>query len=135
MGRLQWDERYSLGVPSLDLQNKMLVELVNQISELDAVDVDPAEISNILNELMEYVFSHFPQEEKYLSEIDFSDLVNHKDHHKMFKKKVCYFCQQCLRQNTTILNEIREYLIGWVQFHIFCMDMQTRSGGEVHAKR
>jgi hemerythrin-like metal-binding protein len=69
MGRIDWDDSFSVDHEELDTQHKKLVELYNELHETllhGSIEATTATRARILNSLVEYVDYHFKFEEDYL---------------------------------------------------------------------
>ncbi len=87
----QWNDTYSLGVNSIDLQHKHLFEIYNKIIHLDmSLEIKRVtnpilikkEIRTVLHELNEYLKTHFKDEEAFMLKIGFPELEDHKLKHE-----------------------------------------------------
>ena len=67
---IKWDSKFELGIPTIDEQHKNLVQLCNNFyQEILQQSNKPAfecSFSNTLHECVEYVKTHFRDEETYI---------------------------------------------------------------------
>ena len=75
---IDWDDEYNLGIESIDAQHRHLFEIVNMVYDLEENDHVKDEIRTILEELNDYMKTHFKDEEIYLENIHFPELEEHK---------------------------------------------------------
>ncbi|WP_455756399.1 bacteriohemerythrin [Sulfurimonas sp.] len=79
--KIAWDDKYKLGIDSIDVQHKKLFEIVNRLYDLKE-DSNKEELRTILYEFSDYMGLHFRDEEEYMLSIKFPDLENHKQLHQ-----------------------------------------------------
>ncbi|MCK4974781.1 MAG: hemerythrin family protein [Sulfurimonas sp.] len=77
-----WDDRYKLGIDAIDIQHKQLFALVSKLYALDDDKSTKEELKDILNELSEYMRTHFKDEEEYMLSIGYPELEEHKQLHQ-----------------------------------------------------
>jgi hemerythrin len=80
--KIPWDNRYTLGIETLDTQHKKLFALVNRLYDLDEHKNTKEDLRIILYEFSEYMKTHFKEEEEYMSSIGYDKLYEHKELHK-----------------------------------------------------
>lgn len=81
MTSLEWKESYSVGVPQLDRQHKMLVDLINR---LQTADQDGDVMPEVFDALRTYVREHFRTEEALLERAGYPELAEHRREHQVF---------------------------------------------------
>lgn len=79
---IAWDDRYKLGIDSIDVQHKQLFALVSRLYALDDEHSTKEELSGILGEFSEYMKTHFSDEEEYMLSIGYPQLDEHKQLHQ-----------------------------------------------------
>ena len=79
---IPWDNRYKLGIDSIDIQHKKLFALVNRLYNLEDYESTKEELADILNEFSEYMRTHFKDEEEYMLSIEYPGLEEHKQLHQ-----------------------------------------------------
>lgn len=77
-----------------------------------------------LEELVSYTKYHFEREEKLMSENDYPDFEAHKAQHEQMIAQVEEFVQLYNEKGHDALNEIVEFLTGWLINHINGTDKQ-----------
>ena len=123
----QWDQELETGIESIDEQHSLLVEIINDSMKLsfqkDKIDV--TDIEKIMDKLRLYTLEHFANEEN-LMEIHRIDL-RHQGHHINAHQDFVHYIKEVtsdlqLLTNPIKLNEINEFLIRWLAYHILNMD-------------
>ncbi len=123
----KWDEDFNTGNSQIDSQHFALVEMINELLELSVNNaiIELEIINDISSKLSEYVKMHFSTEdalmEKY--EIDQRHLSEHRQCHKEFVSQITnQFSDSIKLQNPKNINDIVEYLIRWLAYHILSTD-------------
>jgi hemerythrin len=126
----KWQENYSCGIQEIDRQHQRLFEIGKQIydtaslnDECDHYD----ELTQTLNELVEYTKYHFGYEEALMEKYNYPDYATHKFEHDFFIKKVLKIAGKDFEedQNQTMM-EIVRFVADWVAGHILDTDMKYR---------
>lgn len=82
--RLNWQDAYECGEPTIDQQHRMLFDLANTLIGAAFSRVEnPDHFDASLQKLLEHVIQHFDDEEALLARHHYADLDNHKRTHKM----------------------------------------------------
>ena len=82
MTLLTWKPSYSLGIPSVDLEHRELIGLINQLYGYLEKDSAPAEIDACLEDIYAGIASHFALEERHMKEAGYQEYEAHKDEHE-----------------------------------------------------
>ncbi len=80
--KIPWDDRYAIGIESLDDQHKKLFKLVNRLYEIKEHKITKERLKSILYEFSDYMKTHFHEEEEYMSSIGYDKLEEHKALHQ-----------------------------------------------------
>lgn len=123
----KWDEDFITGVESIDEQHYKLVEIINDLLKcsFDSEDGKLQKINDLHKRLTKYAIYHFNEEENLMESffIDSRHLDIHKKIHKEFITKISNFFEYQLNDNEyEDLEEINEFLIRWLAYHILNMD-------------
>lgn len=119
---VEWTEQFSVGIPQIDQDHKVLVSLVNRCAAaLSGTNQDNMEISAILDELLDYTQYHFQREELLMKVCEYPHLDNHQQVHQMLIKKVRQHISEFEIGRLTA-KALREFLVCWVMNHIMGTD-------------
>ena len=87
MNQITWDDSYSVNNADIDAQHKKWIEIHNKLDHI-LLNGSNNEVSNAvvdtIQAMQEYVNYHFRQEEQYMKEINYPDLVAHRRLHTDF---------------------------------------------------
>ena len=87
MSILQWQEAFSVGVPSIDAEHRELIELIGGFQR-KLIEHDPAERAedefvNHLGETLAHITAHFALEEKLMRDFSYDRYYEHKTDHEL----------------------------------------------------
>ena len=121
---VEWDNRYSVGIPLIDEQHK---ELIRQTNDLYAACLKSEEEARdffkmVIRSMVDYVGVHFSTEEKMMEKIKYPDLAEHKKQHEDFVKKVLENLQDFEDGKKFIPNNFVRFLKDWILAHIAVSD-------------
>ena len=74
----EWNQSLSVNNPLFDEQHKILISLIQSLYK----NPDPQNISNCLDQLIDYAGYHFTDQEAFMLSIYYNQLVNHKQKHR-----------------------------------------------------
>ena len=120
----QWKDEYSVGIESIDLQHKKLINLINQLQT--AVDYSTGETfeRDALDELVEYTVTHFRYEEGLMEEHGYPDFEAHRAQHDNMVKKVGDVVANYKQNQHNAMKDATEFLKNWLIKHINGTDKQ-----------
>ena len=83
MSKLLWSHDYSVQIPAIDNEHKLLVEIVNEFNDaLEAHEVIRTRIVvKVLDKLARCIRQHFESEERFLMFNNYPDFDTHKLEH------------------------------------------------------
>jgi len=124
---VEWKDDYSVGIDSIDLQHKKLLNLINQLQT--AVDYSTGEQfeREALDELVDYTKTHFSYEEGLLKDNEYPDYEPHKEQHEKMFKKVGEVLSEYEKDHDTAMSNAAEYLKHWLINHINGTDKEYSS--------
>jgi hemerythrin len=129
MKNITWKQSFELGIPEIDIQHRVLFNIVKIL--VDSVDQSRENevIEGVLGELKSYTRYHTETEEKF-----FEDTENHKEHieeHNKFKEEIAGFME--IYENTPdeeFVEMMLLYLQSWIENHVTGMDRRDLLGEE-----
>ena len=115
----------SVKVPSIDVQHKKLVRMVNDLHESIARGNAKEVLIGIFDSLAEYTVNHFAYEENFFKEFNFEDLEKHTQEHKDLVAQVVELKQKMENEEGFMLGlEVMDFLKQWLTTHILGSDME-----------
>jgi hemerythrin len=117
-----WSEKYSVGIAVIDEQHKQFVFIMDKLSK--AIEqVKPKEVlSQIFNDLDNYVSFHFGTEEKYFIEFKYAGTAEHVEAHRNFQSRLTEIKEKYGRDELRLSLELIAFLADWLEKHVQDMD-------------
>ena len=122
MAKLTWNESLSVGIPSVDEQHKMLVNIFNELNDTLASGGSPEEIRKVFDALKVYTLKHFSYEEKLFSEYGYPDSEEHTSEHQGLVAKIGELEKGMEEGNVMIGVDLMDFLSQWITHHIMKSD-------------
>jgi hemerythrin len=116
MPEIQWTSDLDTGIPVIDKQHRRLVDYINQLDHARAHH-SRDEVSDVLDQLVDYTLSHFAFEESLMEDAGYPFLNAHKRVHSLFVKRVADY-QQRFKVGEDIGAELQVSLTTWLLNHI-----------------
>jgi len=118
----KWKEEYELGLPHIDLQHTMIVNMMNELFVDLGSKKSPETIKKTLDKLLLYVDEHFSEEETAMLENDYPDKDAHFAEHEQFRQDVDALRQRHKIDGYLAASEMIEFLKSWLRNHIAEVD-------------
>ena len=116
-----WSKEYELGIQVIDHQHHRIIDYINRVYDvLDSVSGEVV-LDEILNDLVDYTFSHLAFEEAMLEEIGYEDFHAHQLTHSTFTRLINQL-QKRAQQGEAIGAELAAFLQDWLISHIMAED-------------
>ncbi|MCA9598423.1 MAG: hemerythrin family protein [Myxococcales bacterium] len=122
MALFAWKDEYSVKVPSIDVQHKKLVELLNELHEAMTQGKSTEHLGHVLGGLIKYTAEHFAYEEKLFAQSGYPHAKEHKLEHERLKKQVLDFQKKFTSGEARISIELLRFLKDWTSNHILGSD-------------
>lgn len=118
-----WREAYSVGIPEIDNQHKVLIKLINKLhsSMLDGKGNEA--LASILDELVRYTETHFAYELSMLRQRGYSGLAAHTKEHKRLTGQLLDLLTNFKGGKLTATIGVMQFLKGWLANHILERDL------------
>lgn len=123
---VEWRDGFKIGVPQVDAEHRHLFTLVKSLS---AMNVDAT-----LGELLDYVVTHFTNEQELMESSGFPDFRQHLALHEQFSSQVADFLSSGSEWDEARIQELRKFLNKWLVGHILTHDLRFGRWYAEHAK-
>ncbi len=118
---INWNNKLSLGISSIDLEHKKLVSLANELA-VAIIDGEGHDLlKSVLDKLLEYTASHFKNEEALFQKFKYPEMENHVEEHRLLTQQVMNLHKEI---NLRFAGNIVEFLESWLVDHILSSDMK-----------
>ena len=122
MAFIDWNERYSVQIESIDMQHKQLVSLINKLYEGMKVGKTKQVLGETINELVDYTKIHFKEEEVYFERFGYEETEEHKKGHQKFIDEIASFKKSFDANRITVSTKVMIFLRDWLYNHILKTD-------------
>ena len=117
-----WRDDYSVGIPEIDNQHKVLLRLINDLHAAMIQGNGNAVMAPILDELVGYAGKHFAHEERMLTTRRYSGFIAHQTEHRRLTQEVKELHDKFRTGNLRITLEVMQFLKDWLKNHILGWD-------------
>ena len=124
--KLQWEEKYSVGVKLIDDQHKMMFTTINELIEALGSIPTKEKISGIINQLVEYKRFHFATEERYFKEFGYEKTEEHIVKHQQFNTKLTEIQSKYGDDISGLAFELIDFLEDWLLNHLLTADQEYK---------
>lgn len=122
MAFFEWEERFSVGVKSIDGQHKVLMGCVSNLADAIA-SKNTIRTDSAAQQLTTYAKIHFAHEELLFEIHKYPDRISHTNiHKKLFKGMELYLLKY--RNNEIEADFLLNILKKWFEMHIIYEDMK-----------
>lgn len=115
---VEWREEYSVGIPSIDVQHKRLLSLINQLQTAVDYQTDDSFVDEALGELVDYTRTHFVYEEGLMKDNGYPLFEEHKKEHDAMVEQVKEFLERYKKNKEETIEEVTKFLKNWLISHI-----------------
>lgn len=126
MGRVAWEQMYSLHIAEIDEQHKKLVDFSNDIyDKLDNPSFSLDEFDDFYDKLQEFADWHFGTEERYFAKFQYAGAPEHIREHNKIKDRIMELKAEFLktRKQDTIFATLKLF-DDWLSVHIMEYDQK-----------
>jgi len=124
-----WRDEYAIGVPRIDEQHQLLFSLIDRLEHALSQRRVIVEICLALKELESYVYFHFAEEERLMSEQNYPRFAAHKLQHQGFERQIAQ-AWGTVRDNAFLAGlSLIKFLRAWLKSHILREDMELKRLG------
>ncbi|MDR2032058.1 MAG: bacteriohemerythrin [Azoarcus sp.] len=120
--RLQWSDKYSVGIPEIDEQHKALFDLIDKIHGAILEHKGTAACVEVLDELVDYTRVHFALEQSLMHMGEYPDYEAHCVLHRELVAEVESMQGKIHSGSAAISFELLHFLRNWLAKHILGED-------------
>jgi hemerythrin-like metal-binding protein len=122
MAFLDFSDKLSVNVPTIDNQHKKLIGIINDLHAGMAAGKGKVVLDDILTRLIEYVDVHFSTEEKLMAQYNYPDAKSHETQHINLTTQVGQLYAKVKEGKLSVTIETMEFLKEWLNNHILETD-------------
>ena len=124
MAMFEWSDKYRVNIREIDDQHKKLIGMVCKLHDSMRQGKGKQAVGEVLNNLVQYVRTHFAAEERIMKVNGYPEYEAHKAKHDALTLKVAAVYKEYQDGKTTITLEVMNFLENWVDKHIMGTDMK-----------
>lgn len=126
MKEVPWNDRFNIGVESIDKAHQKLFQIVNKVTALNG-DLEKQEYvcRETIKYFKGYALKHFADEEAYMRSINYSGYAMHKRLHDNLKEKVLPVLEEEMEEQNyseESAQHVLGFCLGWLTDHIMIED-------------
>lgn len=121
---IQWEERLSVGLPQIDEHHRHLFMLLNKAYNAFGGPNASEELTQLLDELIDYAIYHFFFEEQAMAENNYPRLDQHRQAHDFFTSRVVALHEEHHTGKRPLTLDVLAFLQSWLINHIVETDGQ-----------
>jgi hemerythrin len=112
---VEWREGFRTGIEEIDAEHRQLFALVKRL--------DAANVKHVLDELVEYVVTHFTHEEALMERSGYPGRQRHVELHEQLAGRVSAFLVGGTEWSEPRVQQLRMFLNKWLVGHIVTHDL------------
>ena len=128
---LVWNDDYCIGHDVIDSEHKRLFEIAGQILAINNPVLDTPVIKKLVNQLYDYMKTHFENEENYMTSVVYSDTGTHTEKHAEIISEM----NDILRLSKNFIqieNRLVPLMRKWLLDHILNEDLKVKKAIDIH---
>jgi hemerythrin len=122
MTLLQWKPAYSLGIPSVDLEHRELIGMINSVYANMEKNFDPDLIEACLEDIFAGIASHFALEELHMRKAAYQEYDAHKEQHEALLDQLRDMMDEFEDDPVSGRETLQNCLGGWFGKHFATFD-------------
>lgn len=116
MSKFVWKAGYKVGIPEIDAQHLVLVDMIGRVIDAYHQGLPRSEISKLIDRLVDHAIYHFGFEERLQEHAGYPFLKAHQKAHVQFAKRISEF-QTRFNAGEDIVRYIDGLLVEWLTDH------------------
>lgn len=119
---LKWRPSYTLGIPSVDLEHREMIGLINQCYERLGEAFDAEAVERFLGEILADISAHFALEEQLMRKTAYPEYEAHKEDHEELLDDIRDMMDRFAVNPDSGVELLRERLSDWFGRHFATFD-------------
>lgn len=122
--KLEWDDKYSVGVVEINNQHKHMFATINSLLEIINTNTPGEKLNEIIDDLIKYKKLHFETEEKYFKEFNYEGTQEHEAKHNEFTQNFIALRAEYPENTIEFAFKLVNFLEDWLINHLINMDQK-----------
>ena len=123
-GLIEWDEGYSVDIPSIDSQHRLLVSMIRHLQEAMLEGRVKGVVAPLFQAMNQYTKFHFEYEEQLFAEHGYPDVEGHREQHAALIAKLQNLEEKYSNATLSAGTPLMQFLRSWLVDHICAHDKQ-----------
>jgi len=120
----EWNNRYSVEIPSIDAQHQNLFRIAGELYAAMSAGHGKSALARVLDRLIQYTTVHFAHEERLMRMHEYPDLAAHQAQHQALIKQVQQLQAEFDAGRSAITVQVLHFLKDWLEKHIAGSDQK-----------
>lgn len=120
--KIEWEKKYSVDTEEIDMHQKRMFELFNQLIEMKKSKTDIKDCITMITEINEYSKLYFSTEERHLKKKGYPDFNTHAKAHRQFAKLSITVRREISENEESLTFDVIEEMRNWLINHILTLD-------------
>lgn len=120
-----WSEKYSIDGSVVDAEHQKLFQLSNAVLELDSNHPDFEKFKQLVNDLYQYVQTHFENEQSLMVQLGYPQADEHERQHNSIILEMNRYLQS-YHTSTDLLAHFKQLANKWISQHILTEDLKFK---------
>jgi hemerythrin len=116
--KIEWHSGFSVDVEKIDIHQKKMFDLFNELIDLKQKKAEPKSIINVITEINDYGKLYFSEEEKILKQREYPDRDIHAKSHRRFIKSAISLRREISEDVNNLSLDAIVMLRDWLIEHI-----------------
>lgn len=118
MALIRWSDQYSVNIPSIDAQHRVLVDLLNVLHDSVQSGSSQTHLGALLQGLLDYTWEHFSYEERLFTQHAVPQADEHVAEHRKLAGQVLVFRYEFQNGTANIDVQLLDFLNKWLTEHV-----------------
>ena len=115
MNLLNWEDKYSIGVPAIDHEHRQIIDLINALYADLVQSHSEDRTRKFLGELYAKISGHFALEEKMMRDIEYDHYDEHKADHERLLDELRDIMDAVVEGETYDDETLAQRLVSWFE--------------------
>lgn len=120
--RITWKDEYDLGIESIDVQHRKLIDIINILEDAMRSGESGDEMSAATAKMRAYAEEHLAYEERLFERCGYTESDSHRAEHDVFRETIDEFQERTKGRDPIVAIEMLGYLEEWLMKHILVTD-------------
>lgn len=116
--KIEWDPKYSVDVEEIDIHQKKMFEMFNELIDMKKKNADAKDYVNMITDINDYSKLYFSREEKILKKKKYPDYETHAKAHRQFIRNSIALRRELAEDMDNLNLEAMLELRTWLITHI-----------------